>query len=109
MKFGIPGSSCCTHIPCLFFLLVLFAVTSLVLWQVAYCGLRVGEAAVPGPAGKYSTLKLLSASVTSMQTQAHLARELEADIIGLQETRLNEFGQKAMKVELARRPHHTLW
>ena len=91
----------------------------LVTWKVGYAGVRVGEAAVPGPttaagarAGAASrpglqtvdkTLpcKFGSANVTSLVANLDATHHLELSACALQETRLNEWAQIEMRRQMA--------
>eukprot|EP00973_Karenia_brevis_P002313 311871-Karenia_brevis.AAC.1 len=57
----------------------------LVLWQVSYLGLRVGEAMHPGP-NVDGDMSIMTANVTSLLTQADVVCTLDADIIAVQES-----------------------
>ena len=64
-------------------------VTQIVVWQVSFNGIRVGEASHPGPA---SLLRIAFGNVSSMILHQDYINTLPCDVFGLCETRLNETG-----------------
>ena len=85
------------------------AVFLLILWQMSWLGVRVGEAAVPGPHQADQLLRLASVNVTWWVTQDAEATALHADVVALQETRLSEIA-KASAARLAHiRGYTAVW
>eukprot|EP00662_Eupelagonemidae_sp_cell21_P006360 gene6360-47037_t len=77
----------------------------LILWQVSYLGVRVGEARHPGKFWEAST-----ANVTSLApTQLEATLSLGGDVIAVQETALTRVAQEDMTKQLKRRGWSVVW
>ena len=81
----------------------------LVSWQVGYTGLRVGEAALPGPEDaldeQLSIFSVASVNVTSLPVQFEEVASIPCQVVALQETRLNDWAQ----TELSHWCHERGW
>eukprot|EP00973_Karenia_brevis_P018720 2566937-Karenia_brevis.AAC.1 len=87
--------------PGIFKVLTSLKIAVLVTWAVGYVGVRVGEASKPGPGSQiYNGLQLASVNVTSLSSQFEEVASLSCQAVALQETRLNEWGQKEMAREM---------
>eukprot|EP00973_Karenia_brevis_P005913 805501-Karenia_brevis.AAC.1 len=82
---------------------------TLVLWQCGFNGCRVGEAAVPGPVANSGNWRAVTANITAWSTQADAVMALEADIVGLQETRLSELAQFEAHEEVKQQNWQVVW
>ena len=75
----------------------------LVTWQAGWVGVCVGEAKNPGPQADQpepDPFRVASANVTSLPAQVDAVKKLQADVVALQETRLNEWSQGEMQNEM---------
>ena len=71
---------------------------AIVTWSAWWVSVRIAEADNPGPADADS-FRIVSANITSLSMHAEALKKLNANVISLQETRLNEFGQRYFKNE----------
>eukprot|EP00660_Eupelagonema_oceanica_P019294 gene19294-biopygen28237 len=80
------------------------ALACLVLWQVSYLGIRVGEARHPG------YWEISTANVSSLApTQLEATLSLGGEVIGVQETALTGIAQRDLNSQLRRRGWRAIW
>ena len=69
--------------------------------QVSYIGLRVGEAAIPGPHPCENHWKAVPCNVASLRTQLDVAALFPAHFVALQETIASEMAQRDFQTSLS--------
>eukprot|EP00664_Eupelagonemidae_sp_cell27_P006048 gene6048-8598_t len=90
--------------------LALLATVLLVLWQVSYLGIRVGEAAVPGHRQADRAWRVTTINVTALtSTRSAVVVETLSDVLALQEVRLGGQAQRAMARDLDQKGWRAVW